>query len=223
MEDFYELLDFDRGRLGDDEEANLEMIKIAYIKKSLVHHPDKGGDPELFKRIKLAYENLKDPEKRKFYDDNGKVKGVEADKEAEVIQAILGSVNKWFIKDDLTIDLVDFVNDDFISLLSGLVVEVDKAESALGRARRSIGMIKTDGDNFISEFFESRIVNIEKFLTTADESKKLFEDCLEMMKGFTWEAMEGLFNEVEPVLFLGDDLNGGGGGGDSHFGIVDYD
>ncbi|CAN0475713.1 unnamed protein product, partial [Scytosiphon promiscuus] len=42
------------------------------------NHPDKGGDPEVFKEITMAYEVLSDPEKRKLYDKYGK-DGVEGD------------------------------------------------------------------------------------------------------------------------------------------------
>ena len=34
-------------------------------------HPDKGGDPVIFKEIQKAYEVLSDPKKRKIYDEYG--------------------------------------------------------------------------------------------------------------------------------------------------------
>ncbi|WFD01748.1 Type I HSP40 co-chaperone [Malassezia obtusa] len=46
------------------------MVK-AYRKKALALHPDKGGDPELFKEVTSAYEALSDPEKREMYDRFG--------------------------------------------------------------------------------------------------------------------------------------------------------
>lgn len=39
---------------------------------SYQNHPDKGGDPDVFKQISTAYEVLSDPEKRKVYDVYGK-------------------------------------------------------------------------------------------------------------------------------------------------------
>lgn len=39
---------------------------------ALKHHPDKGGDPELFKDLTHAYEVLSDSNKRAIYDQAGK-------------------------------------------------------------------------------------------------------------------------------------------------------
>ncbi len=52
--------------------ASQDEIKRAYRKKALTHHPDKGGDPEVFKKINSAHEILSDPEKREIYDKHGK-------------------------------------------------------------------------------------------------------------------------------------------------------
>jgi len=52
----------------DASEADL---KKAYRKKALRLHPDKGGDPELFKEVTHAYEILSDPDKRSLYDARG--------------------------------------------------------------------------------------------------------------------------------------------------------
>lgn len=40
----------------------------AHRKAALKHHPDKGGDADKFKEINEAFDCLKDPEKRRFYD-----------------------------------------------------------------------------------------------------------------------------------------------------------
>ena len=64
MTNFYELL-------GVEKTATASQIKKAYYKKAKVHHPDKGGDAELFKRISKAYEVLSDEKKRQIYDKYG--------------------------------------------------------------------------------------------------------------------------------------------------------
>jgi len=52
-------------------DASESDLKKAYRKKALRLHPDKGGDPELFKEVTHAYEVLADPEKRSIYDARG--------------------------------------------------------------------------------------------------------------------------------------------------------
>lgn len=44
--------------LGIDEDSEDEDIKKAFRKKALIHHPDKGGDPEEFRKVREAYEIL---------------------------------------------------------------------------------------------------------------------------------------------------------------------
>ncbi|TFY76691.1 hypothetical protein EWM64_g7321 [Hericium alpestre] len=61
---FYDLLDV-------PEDASDSDLKKAYRKKALRLHPDKGGDPELFKEVTHAYEILSDPQKRSIYDTRG--------------------------------------------------------------------------------------------------------------------------------------------------------
>lgn len=55
--------------LGINKNASQDEIKKAYRKLAIKHHPDKGGDPEQFKKISEAYETLSDPEKREQYDN----------------------------------------------------------------------------------------------------------------------------------------------------------
>ena len=49
-----------------------EDIKKQYRRLASIHHPDKGGNEEKFKRLKLAYEVLSDPARRIKYDSTGK-------------------------------------------------------------------------------------------------------------------------------------------------------
>ena len=48
--------------------ATQEQIKKAFRKSALLHHPDKGGDEDMFKIISKAFETLSDPKKRSVYD-----------------------------------------------------------------------------------------------------------------------------------------------------------
>lgn len=47
--------------------ATQDEIKRNFHKAAHVHHPDKGGDAEIFKKISAAYAILSDPNKRAQY------------------------------------------------------------------------------------------------------------------------------------------------------------
>ncbi len=57
--------------LGVSKGADANEIRKAYRRLALEHHPDKGGDPEQFKRIQKAYEVLSDETRRSLYDATG--------------------------------------------------------------------------------------------------------------------------------------------------------
>lgn len=55
--------------LGVSKNASEKDIRSAYKKKSMQHHPDRGGNEEEFKKVNEAYSTLKDPQKRAAYDN----------------------------------------------------------------------------------------------------------------------------------------------------------
>jgi molecular chaperone DnaJ len=62
VESFYDIL-------GVTESSSQDEIKKAYKKKAVEHHPDKGGDEEVFKKISQAYDTLGDENKRRDYNN----------------------------------------------------------------------------------------------------------------------------------------------------------
>ena len=61
--------------LGVNRDASPDEIKKAYRSLSKVHHPDKGGDEEMFKKISHAYDILSDSNKKANYDQFGDSNG----------------------------------------------------------------------------------------------------------------------------------------------------
>jgi molecular chaperone DnaJ len=64
--DYYEVL-------GLNKNATADEIKKSYRKLAKEHHPDKGGDENLFKEISEAYDVLSDDNKKTKYDQFGHI------------------------------------------------------------------------------------------------------------------------------------------------------
>ena len=57
--------------LGVDRSASANDIRKAHQRLARQHHPDKGGEEEMFKKVQQAYEVLSNDEKRRHYDMTG--------------------------------------------------------------------------------------------------------------------------------------------------------
>ncbi len=62
--------------LGVSPDSKYDTIRSAYRSLVIRHHPDKGGDPLIFKAVQQAYETLGDETKRRAYDSAVKKKPV---------------------------------------------------------------------------------------------------------------------------------------------------
>jgi curved DNA-binding protein CbpA len=58
--------------IGIQPSATKDEIKKAYRNKAKILHPDKGGDPDQFKKLSSAYEILGNDDKKHIYDKHGK-------------------------------------------------------------------------------------------------------------------------------------------------------
>lgn len=65
-DDYYELLGLGHLR----HKSNQKDIRDAYRKMVLVHHPDKGGDDAVFKKIFKAHDTLSNENKKRIYDSS---------------------------------------------------------------------------------------------------------------------------------------------------------
>lgn len=84
---FYEIL-------GVRQDAPDVVIKAAYKALSQKHHPDRGGDAEVMKRINEAYETLSDAQTRKIYDSALKQKPSNTKTEKNAYQGSVKLLNE---------------------------------------------------------------------------------------------------------------------------------
>lgn len=90
----YEELDVSRN-------ATVEEIRRSYRKKVKEAHPDAGGEPHLWERLKAAFDVLMDPQLRKTYDDTGRIEEDRPDNDRaaalQLIEMQIGQIINQFI------------------------------------------------------------------------------------------------------------------------------
>ena len=180
-------------------DASLETIKQRYRTLAQMHHPDKGGDEELFKRIKLAYEILSDPVRRKQYDITGETTTTNAKDEAvaNLVQILLHVVPSFNVdQDDLihiaemeTRAMLDLVNKD-IGVTERYIVNLEKVSNKL--------RIKTEGENILNSFVINQIKQRKQELETFQRRVQVCNLMLEILKDYEY-GLRNLIFEPPPT------------------------
>ena len=179
--------------------ASLETIKQRYRTLAQMHHPDKGGDEELFKRIKLAYEILSDPVRRKQYDITGETTTTNAKDEAiaNIVKILLHVVPSFNVdQDDLiqiaeieTRTMLDLVHKD-MGVTERYIVNLEKVSNKL--------RIKTEGENILNSFIINQIQQRKQELETFKRRIQVCDLMLEILKDYEY-GLRNLIFESPPA------------------------
>lgn len=188
--------------LGLQPNCTMDQIKLKYRILAGIHHPDKGGDEERFKRIKFAYEVLSDPERRRQYDESKTTdEPVDQHKEAisnlaEVFFAIIPNF------DCLGGNLIEAMKNEINRVKAVAfksLVENDKYISNLEVVKNKLKMKNPEKENIILSFIEAQ-------LETRLRDKMLFEKrisisdlMLSILDDYQYGFIE-LINEVSVVM-----------------------
>jgi len=129
MKNFYEILEV-------PEDASQDEIKNAYKKKVKEYHPDHGGSSEKFIEIVEAYETLSDPNKRKDYDDAGKVK------KDRNIHSIANRVIQTYFKKFLDTGDTIFKRDIILDIRKLLSIDEQRNKLEKGKLKNKIQFLE---------------------------------------------------------------------------------
>jgi len=180
-------------------DASLETIRQRYRTLAQMHHPDKGGNEELFKCIKLAYEILSDPVRRKQYDITGETTTTNAKDEAiaNIVQILLHIVPNFNVEqDDLiqiaeveTRTMLDLAHKD-IGITERYILNLEKVISKL--------RIKTDSENILTGFIANQIQQRKNELVDFQHRVQVCTLMLEILKDYEY-GLRNLIFEPPPV------------------------
>lgn len=135
--------------LNVDKTASEAHIKRVYRQLAQKHHPDRGGDKEIFQKIQWAYDLLSDPVRRKVYDETGHTEAKPPTLEEKVLAGLKATIRGLAAcEGDLLGELVE--------TLKGELKAARKQGRALTAARQRMerrldGVIKFygTGENFL--------------------------------------------------------------------------
>ena len=167
------------------EEATEDEIRKAYRKLSRDHHPDKGGDPGIFVKIKTAYETLIDPEKRSNYDKYGA--------DDEMLQSAYGTALQIFERATSNDpgDSESECNRLFKTAKLGTNSEIDYDKKKIDKLNKLLSRIKkTPKNDFIGKNLRGQILTLEDNISIKNNYLKILSMAKGLLDGYVFEVEE---------------------------------
>jgi curved DNA-binding protein CbpA len=163
-----------------------DEIKQKYRTLAQMHHPDKGGSEDKFKRIKLAYEILSDPVKRSHYDSTGE-HYEEAGIENEVLNRLANMISHHTqqINPELD-DLILKMNLDIYEAqrnTTGAINECNNTIRKLNIISKKI-KLKKEGENFLQAIVERKITQTQTELAGHKRTMIVFIKMLDILENY---------------------------------------
>ena len=168
-------------------DASLEEIKQRFRTLAHMHHPDKGGNEEVFKSIKLAYEILIDPIRRKQYDLTGDAIFSNLKDEAitNIVQIILHVIPIFNADSDDLIQIVETRTREMLDRENNYIENTKRdilnLEKVLTKLR-----IKTDSENILQNVVANQIRERKKDLSVYQQNVHVCTLMLEILKDYEY-------------------------------------
>ena len=177
-------------------DASLETIRQRYRTLAQMYHPDKGGDEEMFKLIKLAYEILSDPVRRKQYDITGETTTTNAKDEAvaNIVQILLHVVPSFNVDQDDLIKIAEMETRTMLELVFKDIGVTERYIVNLEKVSKKL-RIKTEGENLLNSFVLNQIQQRRQELTTFQHRVRVCNLMLEILKDYEY-GLRVIMNEM---------------------------
>lgn len=166
--DPYEILSIGSG-------SNSTVIKSAYRNLSKIHHPDKGGDANIFYMINLAYRALSDIVGRENYEKYGHPDGPQT-------QTLSFAIPEWLLKPERSVAIVLLIMyfGLFIAIVYYLLTFVKNKEKQAENFRLDNSVAQSDIAYLATKLRPgSSHLDVLYYIATAPESIEFTEKAIE--------------------------------------------
>lgn len=171
---------------ADDEEIKLKFRSLAQI-----HHPDKGGDEEIFKRIKEAYEILIDPIRRKEFDLLGDsdsslaIRNAALDHIAQMLNSIVPTMNP---EQD---DLITIMNNQITQIKVDMHHNIRTCDSYIEHLQKVLRRLNSNKKkNIMIEIVERQLEQRKLELKNFNDRIKICDLESEILKDYSYGLQE---------------------------------
>lgn len=174
--------------LGLTKQATIDEIKNAYRELAKKHHPDVGGDTEKMTELTLAYNILRDPEKRKRYDETGQ-------HETNTFKSRFTTfVQSYFLQivdtadDVVSNNLIENFNNQVTQFIAQLDKDIQTCESKTEKLNKVLSRVKCDTDNTITIVLQAQIDTLQKQAGKCKEDKKFLKQCRAILEDYDYKT-----------------------------------
>ena len=178
--------------LGLNKDASLQAIKKAYRSLSNTHHPDKGGDPNKFRELVMAYNILFDPEKRSRYDNGESVEAINKSL-ADIQNEVFGNLTAIFIHavsntdpnhQDIAALMKRTIDEGQINIQNQIATQKKVIERFTSASKR---MKSTREENFFSSVSNTQITNAEAAIKTLERQVQIGKEMKTFLEAYSYQ------------------------------------
>lgn len=169
--------------------ASNDEIRKKYKSLAQLHHPDRGGDEELFKLVKQAYEILSDPDRRKQYDETGSTTTTKSKNDEAIDQLAYLFFNVMHSVDMNSSNLIGVmynrINEELINLLSKKS-SIDEEIANCKILNQKITKKVDDNENIFDQFLNHHISNLVQQKESIQYKIDVFDIMLGILKEYDY-------------------------------------
>ena len=176
--------------LGVEREAGDAAIKQAYRKLAKTAHPDSGGDADAFAKLQLAYDLLKDPVRRKVYDDTGYDPQLADAKDLKGLIMLETLVNDFILDErepgsfDPVAAMRRKLTDDILKSRFH-ILELERHRTRVRKHMDRLG--KKPETDVLGSMLRARSQSIADAIRNAEGQIEIIEQAYTMLEGYSYE------------------------------------
>ncbi len=177
--------------LGLDRDAESEAIKQAWRKAVKNAHPDAGGDIEHFARLQTAYDLLRDPVRRKVYDDTGYDPQLADPRDIEGVLILEALVNDFILDErepgsfDPVAAMRRKLTDDIVKSRFH-ILELERHRARLRKHMDRMG--RRPETDVLGSMLRARSQSIADAIRKAEAQIDTIEHAYTMLEGYSYEV-----------------------------------